>query len=122
MNRTINSGDQRSFVAAATAAIATYRSAPNDLAKGGVRAQRRTDMCRTIRGRTITGWVGKITELSSNSDGKGVLTIALGSGISVKTWNNAISDLMHHTLIEPGSGMLVKLACEPACNFDPYLG
>lgn len=102
--------DQLAFVAAANAAMSAYRSAPNDLAKGGVRAQRRGDMCRTIRGRAVIGWVGKITELTSNSDGKGVLSITLSPGITVKTWNNALSDVAHDTLIEAGTGMFAKLA------------
>ena len=102
--------DQLAFVAAATAAMGAYRSAPNDLAKGGVRAQRRADMCRAIRGRAVSGWVGKITDLTSNSDGKGMLSITLSPGITVKTWNNALSDVAHDTLIEAGTGMFAKLA------------
>ena len=39
-----------------------------------------------------------------------MITIALSSGIAVKTWNNSFSDIAHKTLIEPGTGMFNVLA------------
>ena len=48
-------------------------------------------------------WIGQVREIGANSDGKGVLAIAISKRITVKTWNNDFSDLMHHTLMQPGS-------------------
>lgn len=48
-------------------------------------------------------WIGTVEKVDSNSDGKGVLKIAIAEDISVRTWNNALSDMGSETLIEPGS-------------------
>jgi len=61
------------------------------------------EICNSLRGLKVQNWVGKVTTIETNSDGKGVLGIEIADGISVATWNNAVSDMYHHTLIEPGT-------------------
>ena len=56
---------------------------------------------RRVDGSDRLDWAGQ--EIGANSDGKGVLAIAISKRITVKTWNNDFSDLMHHTLMQPGS-------------------
>jgi hypothetical protein len=82
-----------------------YRSAPNEMAQGGTRSQRRISICDVLPQMSISDWVGRIDTLSSNSDGKGVLEISLAPDIRVKTWNNDFSDSADHTLIEPSSSL-----------------
>ena len=36
----------------------------------------------------MTDWIGQVREIGANSDGKGVLAIAISKRITVKTWNN----------------------------------
>lgn len=88
-------------------AIATYRDAHskanNDLAAGAQRQKRAKSICQILKGSSIKGWTGFITQLSSNSDGLGVLAIETGKGVTVKTWNNALSDSGDKTLLKVDS-------------------
>ena len=52
---------------------------------------------------------GKVSNLDTNSEGKGVLSIEIAKGIKVQTWNNAFSDLVAQSLIEPNSDLFQQL-------------
>jgi hypothetical protein len=56
----------------------------------------------------IAGWVGTITELSTNNDGRGVISLRIGDKVQLKTWNNAVSDTFDRTLLIPGSPLYQK--------------
>jgi hypothetical protein len=99
--------DQAGFTAAARTA---YKSAANELAAGGVRNNRQQAICRVVRDQSASGWIGKISQLSSNGDGKGVLRIEIAPDIHVATWNNAVSDIGSNTLIDPNSSLFKSLA------------
>lgn len=75
----------------------------NDMQLGGVKATRDSSLCSTLKSTVAENWVGKIQTVDSNSDGKGVLAVSIAPDVLVKTWNNALSDIMAQTLIEPGT-------------------
>lgn len=113
--------DEVAFVAAVDAAKSAYEQASNDMVKGGTRGQRKSAVCRSLHGLNVTDWTGVVSDLSTNSEGKGVLTIDLGDGTKVQTWNNAISDAGSDTLIEsttPLFNTLTKLAKGDAVKFS----
>lgn len=93
--------DQARFIAAITQARSQFTSAPNELAAGGMRNVRQQTICSALQGQSASGWIGKIAYLSTNGDGKGVITVELAPGLHVSTWNNAISDFSDKTLIDP---------------------
>lgn len=80
-----------------------YAAGANDMAKGAARPARAQSICRTLSGLMVDDWVGRVKILSTNSDGKGVLGVEIGTKINVKTWNNALSDIADRTLIEPST-------------------
>jgi uncharacterized protein YecT (DUF1311 family) len=80
----------------------SYEAAPNDMAKGALRPRRAADLCGLLLS-DVTGWIGRITTLSSNNEGNGVLELRLSESVSVGTWNNSFSDFEDHTLISAGS-------------------
>jgi len=94
---------EQALVSAVQAARQAYESATNDLLKGTARVQRGKGICQAIPDRRAIHWVGKVSELSSNGEGKGVLAIEIAEGIHAKTWNNALSDMLDDTLIGPSS-------------------
>ena len=49
-----------------------------------------------------------MSTLSSNSDGKGVLSIAIAPGVRVKTYNNSFSDIGADTLLKPASSLFQR--------------
>ena len=103
--------NQKQFIQIVRQAQSSSRVATNDMQRGGVKAKRDKAICELARnsgGLNVSSWVGKIINLSANGDGKGVLGIELAPGISVKTWNNSLSDVLHHTLINPSSKLFEK--------------
>jgi hypothetical protein len=94
---------EREFIRAVQQGRIAFRQAPNEMAQGGTRSWRRSAICRSLPQMSVSGWVGKIDKLSSNSDGKGVLEISLADSIRLETWNNDFSDTSDHTLIDPSS-------------------
>jgi hypothetical protein len=69
--------------------------------RGGIKANRDEAICRILPSAGVGGWIGRVTKIDSNSDGKGVMNVSIAKGVSVKTWNNAISDTGDDTLIVP---------------------
>jgi hypothetical protein len=80
------------------------------MAKGGARAARKGAICRILPRLAVTDWVGTIYDLSSNSDGNGVVEILIGPDIYVRTSNNSFSDMGDRTLIPAGSPLFQVLA------------
>ena len=95
--------DELGLIAAVEAARQQYNIGANDMAKGAARPLRAQAICRALPSHSISGWIGKVDELTTNGDGKGVISITIGPDIYVKTWNNALSDISDHTLIDPAS-------------------
>jgi hypothetical protein len=102
--------DQAGFVRAISTARTAYRAAANKLAAGGARSRRQQAICSALQGQSASGWIGTIAELSSNGDGKGVISIEVAPDVHVATWNNALSDIGSDTLIEPASSLFKRLA------------
>jgi hypothetical protein len=95
---------QRQFVDIIDNFAARYGQTPNEMAQGALRPQRANAICSLMsRDTSVRAWIGKVKKMSSNNEGKGVLEISISPSASVKTWNNALSDIGDHTLLEPGS-------------------
>jgi hypothetical protein len=101
--RAMMPGDQASLIAAVETARQQYASGANEMAQGAARPARAQAICKALHSRSVDGWIGRVTELSTNGEGKGVLSIKIGPDVSVKTWNNSLSDIGDNTLIEPSS-------------------
>jgi hypothetical protein len=99
--------DQASFVDAVDWARREYRVRETELAKGYVRPARALILCNELSRAEVKGWVGQIEALTTN-DGRGVMSVAIGNKIYLKTWNNAVSDVEDGTLIKPGSALFEK--------------
>ncbi len=95
--------DQATLLGIVTAAQSEASQAENDMQLGGVKSSRDKALCEALSSLSASYWIGRIDSISSNSDGKGVLAIEIAKGVLVKTWNNAVSDMLSDTLIEPGS-------------------
>src|SRR5471030_324390 len=97
--------NEQAFIAIVNAAIESSNSAKNDMQRGGIKAKRDDSICAKLKSRKVKDWVGKVSKIDSNGDGKGVLAIELADKVEVKTWNNALSDISDKTLIEPRSAL-----------------
>lgn len=101
---------QVQFVEAITKARTAMKDAANDLAKGGIRRNRLQDICGIIASGQIKRWSGTITNLTTNGDGLGVVSVEIGNRVWFKTWNNSLSDIADSTMIDPGSQLFAKLS------------
>ncbi|WP_057466219.1 hypothetical protein [Pseudovibrio sp. POLY-S9] len=102
--------EQTQFVTAVQNATASFRAAKNELAQGGTRSKRKENVCAVLSSLEVNNWVGQLEQLTSNSDGLGVISIRLADGVTVKTWNNAFSDIGDDTLIDPSSPLFSQVA------------
>ena len=102
--------DQARFVEAVAHARSKFAAAPNELAAGGIRSARQQAICSALQGQQVSGWIGKVSYLSTNGDGKGVITLELGPDLQVSTWNNSLSDFADKTLIDPDTQLFKLLA------------
>ncbi len=102
--------DEQEFLEAVQRGRAAFQSAPNEMAQGGTRSQRRLAICQTLTQTSVFNWVGHIEKLLSNSDGRGVLKISIAKDIRVETFNNDFSDDTRHTLIDPTSSLFAALS------------
>lgn len=96
---------QKAFVAAIESGRQQYAAGTNDMAKGAARPARGRALCSSLPNGRVVNWVGRISTLSSNSDGKGVLTVEFGPDMYLGTWNNSLSDVGDGTLIDPSSAL-----------------
>ncbi len=97
--------EQIRFVNAVGNAKTKYGAASNDFQRGATRPDPAEAVCTALKGVAVKDWVGKVDQLTTNSDGKGVLGLEIADGVRVSTWNNAMSDIGSDTLIEPGAAM-----------------
>ncbi len=97
--------DELAVIAAVEAARKQFASGQNDMAKGASRPVRARAVCAALQSHSVGGWIGRVSKLDTNGDGKGVLVVTIGPDISVKTWNNALSDIGDQTLIDPSSSL-----------------
>ncbi|MBB4954405.1 hypothetical protein H4S14_004170 [Agrobacterium vitis] len=101
---------QIAFVAAIEKARVDMKSANNDLAKGGVRRDRAKALCAAQKAPVIENWTGTLENLTTNSDGLGVVKVKIGEDAYVMTMNNAFSDMMAKTMIDPDTALFKQLA------------
>lgn len=103
---------QIAFTEAIQSVKQEYAEAPNALKKSAIRTQRSKQIKSALKGSlTVTNWVGKLTHMETNRDGKAIIYIKLeGSGIQVGTWNNALSDFSDGTLIPQESPLYSIIA------------
>tara|TARA_Y100000022_G_C13227459_1_gene365637 strand:+ start:309 stop:875 length:567 start_codon:yes stop_codon:yes gene_type:complete len=93
--------DQKIFIDTINKYRKEFDPGSNDLKKNKLFRNRSEEMCGpSFSPNNITEWVGKIKEISTNLDGKGILAVEIDRDVRVETWNNAFSDILSDTLIE----------------------
>jgi uncharacterized protein YecT (DUF1311 family) len=93
------------FIRIVSEAQVKARQAANDMQKGGIKAERDKAICELMKTNSVSNWIGTVASIDANSDGKGVLEVRIADNIFVQTWNNDLSDMLDHTLLEPGSAI-----------------
>lgn len=95
---------QSAFIEVTESYSRQFSNARNELQESIMRDDRRLSISTTLGGGlSVDNWSGTIVSLGTNTEGKGIVSIRVSPNVVLKTWNNAISDLFHNTLIEKNS-------------------
>lgn len=87
-----------------------YEAAGNEMQQGATRPERARAICAALgNNRVANNWVGKLSTLSTNSDGWAVVSIDTEQGFTASTWNNSLSDVRDRTLVPPETGLYRRL-------------
>ena len=105
----IRPDSQKLFEKTCADSKAEYDQGTNDLQKSTARGNR-TRALRQQGLNSANNWIGTIDTVTTNGDGKGVISIKLNDNISVATHNNAFSDIGDNTLIPEGSALFNSLS------------
>jgi hypothetical protein len=98
--------DEATMVAIVQRAHQAYKAAgSNEMQAGATRPDRAREICESLRSTSVRDWKGTVSKLTTNNDGRGVLTVKIADDIEIATWNNAVSDIADKTLIEPNSAL-----------------
>lgn len=96
--------DERDFMAALLEGAEAYKAAPNELKKSSVRKARDKKLHEVLPSGTFKNWYGRLAEMKTTSDGDAYITVSMPDQLlTLKTWNNSISDTEYKTLIKNGS-------------------
>ena len=101
--------DQEQFINTIENYVNGFRAAKNELQQSALRDQRKNELAKLMRGRSVSSWVGTISQLETNTEGKAILSIRISPDVEIKTWNNALSDINSNTLIAKGSELYSSL-------------
>lgn len=91
------------FISVVEKYVKSFSETKNELQQSLLRNQRNQDLSKSFNSLYIKSWIGVINQLSTNSEGKAILSIRISPNIEIKTWNNSLSDIMANTLIDKGT-------------------
>ncbi len=101
---------QASFIAAISDYKIRFESAGNELQQSVLQDERRAAVLRAVGNELhAEGWLGTLRKLETNGDGDAVVVVRVAPNIDLATWNNAMSDVLHSTLIEKGTPLYAAL-------------
>jgi hypothetical protein len=101
--------DQKEFIDVIVAARTAIDNAETDLQVSVALRKRDEDLCKILSSNSAKNWVGVITNIGANGEGKAYVEIELADDVRVKTWNNAFSDLNDNTLIPTSASFFDRL-------------
>lgn len=93
--------DERAFTKSIVDTRAALTKASTDLQRSQLVRNRDAALCSTLGDGTATDWTGKITNIGANGEGKAYVEVEIAEDVTIKTWNNAFSDAVDQTLIDP---------------------
>ena len=104
---------QKSFTSMIESFIPAYSNADTEIRKTDVRFQRKHAIASYFSGAgslQFEGWVGKVTHLTTESDGEASVFVQLrGTDIKIETWSNSFSDSEDHTMIRRSDAQYTSL-------------
>lgn len=102
--------DQKKFVTTVENARDEIEATDNDLKQSAALRQRDRNLAAILgSGLGAENWVGTISDVGANGEGKAYVDIEIADNVRVVTWNNFLSDIGDDTLIPESSKMFDNL-------------
>lgn len=93
--------DQSRFIDIVSEAQTDSRRADNDLQRELIKNRRNESICSSFSDMNVSGWKGTVDQIGVTGAGKAYISIRISRNISLKTFNNFVSDAFSGTLIDP---------------------
>lgn len=95
--------DEQAFVKSVMDTRTALDSASTDLQRSQLVRNRDAALCSALGDGAASDWTGRITGIGANGEGKAYVEVEIADDVTIKTWNNAFSDAVDQTLIDPGA-------------------
>jgi hypothetical protein len=102
--------DEINFISTVSDFRTQYNSGGNEMQRGSTRVFRKDAICERLHDLNVTNWIGKVTRLTTNGDGNGIVNVEIADDLTLETNNNSISDALNPTMISPHSPLFQKVA------------
>lgn len=87
-----------------------FGAATNELQESALELERVDSVAKLLgSGLPVQNWIGKITSLETNTQGKAAITVELSPEVSLLTWNNMLGDMAYPTMINVGTPVYKSL-------------
>ena len=101
---------QRAFLAMIEDFKKRFGAATNELQESALELERVDSIAKLLgAGLPAQNWIGKITSLETNTQGKAAITVELSPEASLLTWNNMLGDMIYPTMINVGTPVYKSL-------------
>ncbi|KQY31836.1 hypothetical protein [Rhizobium sp. Root483D2] len=101
---------QRAFLAMIKDYKTRFGAATNELQESALELERVDSVAKLLgSGLPVQNWIGKITSLETNTQGKAAITVELSPEVSLLTWNNMLGDMAYPTMINVGTPVYKSL-------------
>lgn len=100
--------DETSFLKVLSTARAAFDKA-NDAQRNALQSKRASAICAAVNKPEIQSWIGQLGDVDRDPGGRSIVSVILSDGTTLKTWNNAMSDLDDKTLILAGTPLAAAL-------------
>lgn len=101
---------QRAFLAMIKDYKTRFGAAANELQESALELERVDSIAKLLgSGLPVQNWIGKITNLETNTQGKAAITVELSPEVSLLTWNNMLGDMAYPTMINVGTPVYKSL-------------
>lgn len=93
--------DEVAFLKVIATSKKAYEDADTDLQSANALRLRDKKLCSLVKSGKFTNWVGTISSVGANREGKAHVEVRIAENVRLVTWNNAFSDSSDNTLIPP---------------------
>lgn len=94
---------EKDFIALIKKYMEQFDGAANELQQSALRNNRKIEISKLMKSKTIKSWTGTINNMTTTTEGKAHVSIQIAPEIEIMNMNNSFSDLNTNSLIDMNS-------------------